>query len=68
MTLLVDDQLETFARRRKATAIGTIFRTDHKPIPALIMVKSDGTKVTKDGRNKVQYGKSPKATISKWKA
>uniref|UniRef100_A0A8R1I845 COesterase domain-containing protein n=2 Tax=Caenorhabditis japonica TaxID=281687 RepID=A0A8R1I845_CAEJA len=68
MTLLVDDQLEKFARRRKATAIGTIFRTDHKPIPALIIVKCDGTKVTKDGRNKVQYGKSPKATISKWKA
>ncbi|EFP07581.1 hypothetical protein GCK72_006232 [Caenorhabditis remanei] len=37
-------------------------------IPALIIVKEDGTTITQDGRNDVQNGKSPKATIAKWKA
>ncbi|CCD66035.1 protein-disulfide reductase [Caenorhabditis elegans] len=37
-------------------------------IPALIIVKPDGTEVTKDGRNDVQNGKDPKATVAKWKA
>ncbi|CCD62937.2 Thioredoxin domain-containing protein [Caenorhabditis elegans] len=36
-------------------------------IPALIIVKPDGTEITRDGRKDVQMGTNPKAIIAKWK-
>ncbi|CAI5442515.1 unnamed protein product [Caenorhabditis angaria] len=37
-------------------------------IPALIVVKADGTEITKDGRADVQGGKAPSAVIKKWRS
>ncbi|KAK6738591.1 hypothetical protein RB195_020604 [Necator americanus] len=36
-------------------------------IPALVIIKADGTEVTKNGRNDVQ-SKAPRAALSAWKA
>eukprot|EP00088_Acartia_fossae_P010302 TRINITY_DN15125_c0_g1_i1.p1 TRINITY_DN15125_c0_g1~~TRINITY_DN15125_c0_g1_i1.p1 ORF type:complete len:142 (-),score=42.12 TRINITY_DN15125_c0_g1_i1:133-558(-) len=37
-------------------------------IPFLVVVKADGTLVTKDGRAHVCSGKAPKQTVEGWKA
>ena len=37
-------------------------------IPFLVVVKADGTLVTKDGRAHVCSGKAPKQTVDGWKA
>ncbi|CAI5442514.1 unnamed protein product [Caenorhabditis angaria] len=39
-----------------------------RSIPTLIVVKADGTEITKNGTSDVQSGKAPSAVIKKWKA